>query len=267
MPCVEHQHCIPLDEEDPETIWRYMDFTQFVSILENEELFLPRADNLGDSFEGSLPHQNEEARRRELENYPAEWPESLLPKFRRICTRHTFLSCWHLNEVESAAMWDLYLKSNQGLCIESSISNLESALENTNQEIYLSKVNYVDYREEVLEDRMEQGIITDTLSPFLHKRKSFSHENEFRAVIHDPPWADSESSIVTSEDIRQSNLENSAYESGRTVNIDVKQLIDSIRISHEAESWISDLVRNVCETHDLDSDLVIESAMEDNPSY
>jgi len=244
-----------------------MDFTQFVSILENEELFLPRADNLGDSFEGSLPHQNKEVRRSKLKDYPPEWPESLLPKFRRICTRHTFLSCWHMNDVESAAMWDLYLKSNQGLCIESSISDLELALEDSNQEIYLSKIEYADYREEILEDRMEQGIITDTLSPFLYKRKSFSHENEFRAIIHDPPWVDSESGIVSSEDIRQSDLEESAYESGRTVNVDIQNLIDSIRISPEAEPWIFDLVKSVCNTHGLDSDLVIESEMGDSPSY
>lgn len=244
-----------------------MDFTQFVSILENEELFLPRADKLGDSFEGSIPHQNDEARRKELENHPAEWPERLLPKLREICRRHTFLSCWHMNDVESAAMWDLYLKSNQGLCIESSISDLRCALEDSSQEIYLSKIEYVDYRDEILEDRMEQGIITDTLTPFLYKRKSFSHENEFRAIIHDPPWVDSESNILTPEDIRELDREELAYEPGKTVNVDIQTLIGSIKISAEAEPWISDLVKSVCETHGLNSDLVEESAMGDSPSY
>jgi len=34
-------------------IWRYMDFTKFVSMLEEAGLFFARLDRLGDPFEGS----------------------------------------------------------------------------------------------------------------------------------------------------------------------------------------------------------------------
>jgi len=36
-------------------IWRFMDFTKFVSMLEESGLFFARLDRLGDPFEGSLP--------------------------------------------------------------------------------------------------------------------------------------------------------------------------------------------------------------------
>ena len=39
-------------------LWRYMDFTKFVSLLETRTLFLARADKLGDPFEGSVPKNN-----------------------------------------------------------------------------------------------------------------------------------------------------------------------------------------------------------------
>ncbi len=37
---------------ESERIWRYMDFTKFVSMLHSESLFFCRADKLSDPFEG-----------------------------------------------------------------------------------------------------------------------------------------------------------------------------------------------------------------------
>ena len=43
-------------------IWRYLDFTKFVSMLEKKALFFVRADKLGDQFEGSFSKANLELR-------------------------------------------------------------------------------------------------------------------------------------------------------------------------------------------------------------
>ena len=49
----EHEYLdIPPDDV---VLWRYMDFTKFVSLLEKSALFFPRADKLGDPFEGYWP--------------------------------------------------------------------------------------------------------------------------------------------------------------------------------------------------------------------
>ena len=53
-------------EEHPEfhsppseaVLWRYMDFTKFVSLLDRQALFFARSDKLGDPFEGSFPRGN-----------------------------------------------------------------------------------------------------------------------------------------------------------------------------------------------------------------
>ena len=47
---------------DDAILWRYMDFTKFVSLLEKQALFFARADKLGDSFEGSLSQVNKTLR-------------------------------------------------------------------------------------------------------------------------------------------------------------------------------------------------------------
>ena len=57
----------PDDEEIK--VWRYMDFTKLISLIDSRRLFFARADKLGDSFEGSYPKINIQKR--------AQLPKSL----------------------------------------------------------------------------------------------------------------------------------------------------------------------------------------------
>ena len=41
--------------KDNSKIWRYMDFTKFIDMLDKSALFFTRVDKLGDPFEGSCP--------------------------------------------------------------------------------------------------------------------------------------------------------------------------------------------------------------------
>ena len=50
----EHQDLTPPSPDA--TLWRYMDFTKFASVLEKQSLFFARANELEDPFEGYLPY-------------------------------------------------------------------------------------------------------------------------------------------------------------------------------------------------------------------
>src|SRR5207248_1539762 len=89
---------------------------------------------------------------------------------------HTAINCWHLNDHESAAMWKLYLKSDDGVAIQSTYRNLRDCFNLTEERIFLGLVRYVDYERDVI----PEGTM---FTPFIHKRKSFQHENEVRALI------------------------------------------------------------------------------------
>ena len=52
--------------DDNKKIWRYMDFTKFIDILENEALFFTRSDRFEDKFEGTLPIANEVIKRKKI---------------------------------------------------------------------------------------------------------------------------------------------------------------------------------------------------------
>jgi len=51
--------------DDLVKIWRYMDFTKFVSLLEKRSLYFPRIDQLEDTFEYAIPVRTQKA----LEEY------------------------------------------------------------------------------------------------------------------------------------------------------------------------------------------------------
>jgi hypothetical protein len=59
------------DDENTK-VWRYMDFTKLVSLVDSRRLFFSRADRLGDPFEGSWPRINVQARSYTPESIPAE---------------------------------------------------------------------------------------------------------------------------------------------------------------------------------------------------
>jgi len=125
---------------DPETkIWRYMDFTKLVSMIDKNALYFSAIDSLEDPLEGSLTEKNVEDRRN-FDKFLAQMEENNLLKrstskgfniheAMRELRKHMFVNCWHINEEESAAMWKLYLKSDEGIAIESTSKRLESNLD------------------------------------------------------------------------------------------------------------------------------------------
>ena len=90
-------------------IWRFMDFTKFVSLITKNALFFSRADKLGDPFEGSWPRNSIEKRpeilgtgvdkvvAKEISNNYGQYSKKLIT--------HAAINCWHANKYESAAMW------------------------------------------------------------------------------------------------------------------------------------------------------------------
>jgi hypothetical protein len=74
-------------------------------MLEHQGIYLSRADLLGDPFEGSVTANNqtkwaELARRHGISADAA----SGLSKYRTAMRKEVYINCWHLSDVESAAM-------------------------------------------------------------------------------------------------------------------------------------------------------------------
>ena len=107
MPASDHTSFEPPSNPDIK-IWRYMDFTKFVSMLENQGLFFSRADKLGDRFEGTYPKAEFETwmKNSATIGVPAG-ATSAHRKIMQAVRKWTVVNCWHMNDHESAAMWKL----------------------------------------------------------------------------------------------------------------------------------------------------------------
>ena len=214
-----------------------MDITKLMWVLQNKALYFARADTLGDPFEGhytrsknlELAHLINQA----CKDTPPDSPEWKLKSdevtqfFNDSLRTHSqwklyhYVNCWHLNPHESGAMWKLYTSMNEAVCIKTTYKKLATCLpDNT----FLGKVTYIDYDNDHI--RPDNGF-----NFIMHKRNSYSHEQEVRAVF----WI--------MQDVNSKYLPPAGKPKfGHNVDIDPKELIEEIYISPKAVPPLLDVV-------------------------
>ena len=248
------EHPVFIYPDNPDIkVWRYLDFTKLISLIDTRRLFFSRADLFDDPFEGSYPKINVKAR----EFVPPEIPLEGRAKFveamkkmgntNRHWPKYTAISCWHMNEYESAAMWSLYLKSDEGIAVQSTFKKLKKSIIDE-EKVYLGLVKYIDYEK----DYIEAGNI---LGPFVHKRKSFEHERELRGVLM--KWPTSSGTI---------NFKNETITGGVPVKVDIEELIEKIYVAPNSPIWFADLVRTAIKRYGYDIE-VIHSKLNNSPMF
>lgn len=242
--------------EENAKLWRYMDFTKLVSLISTQQLYFCRADKFKDKFEGRLFGFQVEDMRKNLERIIGEY--EVYGTDRRIvidssvieqaeiltdqayymadCDRErTFVNCWHLNEYESAAMWDLYLKSNEGIAIQTNFGRLKRSLNCCKENIYIGRVKYIDHNKE--------SNFGNGLSPFFTKRNSFSHEQEVRLLYS--ATLDNNSNALPDKNIIGVNFQ-----------INLEDLIESVYVSPDAAPWFVDVVKVVLNKFNIDVEVI-----------
>lgn len=244
----EWESRLPPEPEGNLIIWRYMDFTQFVSLLENESLWFSRLDQFEDPFEGALPDAN-------ISTFDIRYKKHDLQiegykkyvEFTKSLKKMIYSNCWHQNDRESAAMWKLYLEGPLGVAIKSTVDDLRDSIDPSAPVKHIREVEYIDYETEVV----PEGSLFTTA--FI-KRKSFNHENEIRAVYgnFDPVKMDVDSNRYEESEnyklTKLTGLKESDFgelPEGEPIDVDLDRLINEIHVSPTADEWFADLVSNV----------------------
>jgi len=203
-------------------VWRYMDFTNYIWTLESSALYFSRIDLLGDPFEGTTTAASNDAMMKVMNRPPGsqrsqrDWAESNA-KLRRDVRRGIFVNCWHMNDHESEAMWRQYAKSDQAIAIQTSYRRLVDAFDST---IIVGAVRYTDYDHAVFP-------MSNALWPAAHKRLSFKHENEVRAL--------------------KFAMEDGGGRLGHSVSVDLAKLVERIYVSPSSPSWYEKLAERLTE--------------------
>ena len=238
------------------TLWRYMDFTKFVSLLDKQALFFTRADKLEDSFEGYLPNLCRAGMREFIEELSDPDRHKILQEsiaFTKALPRFTLMSCWHENHHESAAMWKLYSKDDNGIAIKTDFDSFAKSF-TASQVIHIGRISYVDYETHFFADKW-------WILPFLCKRRSFEHEREIRAIVQIIP-----TKVGKAEKYKPVDLSQDICDVGNYYEVDLSLLIQEVVIGPYAPDWLLELVQSVAARYNLEAP-VVRSTLADNPTW
>ena len=256
-----------------------MDFIKFIGLLDSKSLFFPRASLFEDGHEGSISQEtintrlrinnevlesvkvktamnesNEDSLRKLLESKAKIKSDRLSLK-----RNWTYVSCWHMNDHESAAMWKLY--ANQSIAIQSTSNRLYDCLEKYIVQEPESRrfgvVNYIDYN---LDKVPEDGY----LSEYFFKRKSFSHEAELRVVIQDIPKIIGEPDKFGGNQVTYLWFKEPV--DGKSFEININDLIEEVYVAPTSQEWFVRLLKRVLEKYGFNKE-VRKSSLDSNPLY
>jgi hypothetical protein len=159
--------CFPQPQDTSVRVWRYLDLAKFIWILENQKLWLSRLDSLKDPYEGSTPTVLSAARDQLFPEPAWEQFRNQQKQLNRNNRAYTYVSCWHLGNAESEAMWRLYCQDKQGIALQTSYKKLVESIAH-DPYLYIGYVTYIDYEHEwwFPDNNM--------FYPLMHKRVSFA---------------------------------------------------------------------------------------------
>jgi hypothetical protein len=235
-------------------IWRYIDLAKYISLLDQSALYFCRGDKLVDRFEGSLPRPNFIARSTfpnfnmlgQSSDGRIETVGESVARAATLARTQAFVNCWHMNNDESAAMWQLYSSNAQGIAIRSTYQAFCNAFTNYLHAVYIGIIKYIDYdREAIINRRSNMPLLTGALEPLLYKRRSYQHEAELRAVV---TWQ------VPHDELPQI-MWREPEETGVLVPVDLDRLIESVFVAPNAEPWFHQVVTSVSAKYGLSSPL------------
>jgi hypothetical protein len=232
-------------------LWRYLDVPKFLSMLEYRSLFFCRMDKLGDAFESSVPKNMTDMYQAEVERQLGlgtedgkKIAETLRHNTRafvwsaNVAALCCYANCWHINQRESDAMWAAYLKTPEGVALQSSPARLVSSLSRSPVEIHIGRVEYVDYENA---NFLNADGTMNTFNYVVKKRLEYQHEKELRAVIWNTP---------------ENGAAFSSNPVGAMVPTDLDKLIKRIVVSPNSSRWFHDLIVAIARRYAIRSPVV-----------
>ena len=141
------------------TIWRYLDFTKFVALLDTQELFFAPVAAFEDRFEGSYSSANIDGRKEFwARTSDVDDPERMAEnhaELARELPRWVFANCWSLSEIESAAFWSRYVPATGAVAVRSTVWDLAESFRlpepiDGRSDLDIGMVDYLDYDSDLI---------------------------------------------------------------------------------------------------------------------
>jgi hypothetical protein len=232
-----------------ERVWRYMSFARFVWLLQKRQLWLSRADLLGDPWEIVLVGEqlkfviSRHPPRALFSEQPHESAEDRSARIIKLWRRSTFVNCWSTSEHESHALWRIYCRSAEGIALQTTLAKLSDSAVG----LPVLRVTY-----EGPGSTRRTPTINDLVTK---KRPMFAYEREVRIVHSEIDNIDNQ--VIPDEGIL-----------GLPVAWDPERHIECIRVHPEADFSFFETVTGVIEKYaPALRGCVKWSAMRDGPPF
>jgi hypothetical protein len=229
--------------EDDKMLWRYLDLPRYIDLLIKKKIFFCRADRFEDPFEGKFNKLSEE----QFVNSSSEKSGASIADFLKLHSRKrmtTTVNCWHQNNDENYAMWQIYSRGDFGIAIQTDFKTLKESFHVADEPVYIGKVNYFDESAETLP-------LNGEYAPFLNKRNVYNYENEIRCCY----------SVEKAND-EDFNWENTEEPNGVFIPIDLEKLIKKLYISPNSPKWFKDVVKDINSKYGIDAELIQSKVFE-----
>lgn len=239
--------------KDNEFLWRYFDLHKFLNLLHSKKFRFARMDKFEDPLEG-IPLsalitfqskidlnliQNVTLSELILDPQLSENIPSLLRRRLNAINgiqKSTFVTCWFYEQRESVAMWNLYSNA-EGIALKIPFGAIKKLLKVDHEAISAYYGGRVDYQDFTRLDPYETNSALKVKKVALRKDESFSHEKEFRFVVH----------------TNSHTLEHTGIDSNP---IDLKKLKMNVVCHPRMASWKKDNIRTLLEEEGLGSALI-----------
>ena len=240
----------PSEPEATATLWRYMSFAKFFSLLDRKALFFSLVGDMEDRYEGFIypPMPREEGDH-------LQQAERLGHEVLRKMARTALISCWTESTHESSLMWESYTNT-EGVAVRTSFQNLQKSIASVaDLPVTFGQVKYVDYRRE--------EVPRFAWAPLFHKRMEYRGEDEVRAVLPGPPFQASDLQLHTEAPDFPLDPD-VAQQRGRYVAVDLEILVDEVVLPPHAKPWFAQAVNWVLHGSSIRA-RVTRSAIESPP--
>lgn len=262
--------------DDDTVIWRYMDFTKFMSLITQSALWFSRLDKLQleDPMEGRMP--NAEYKKLKEFYLSANWAnfsygngsgmiggdnQTHIPgmvtlnqteiaemEFNGLLKRNyfeaynTYVNCWHIGEHENYAMWKVYGSEKNSVAIKSTFGRLKHSLgKDKDYSIQCGTVDYIDYEN----DELKMSALVNSGGRIITKSHYYRSEQEFRLFYNDYGYMNTICKPHMPYSIEPEGDVLNRYPAGRQVPVDFNMMIDSIILNPDCDACFENVIRNI----------------------
>ncbi len=258
-------------------LWRYMDITKFISMLETRSIHFTQLNRIAakeDIYEGYCTNadlknltneiiaHNKETKKEQIDyNAVLNDVNEFIKHFRL----NVGISSWYINKHESSAMWKIYSKDS-GLAIKTNVKKLTESLHKLqpNRIIKSYKIKYLDYNNKPIMNLPELYNLIGEYRHYLNNKMVIPHEFSQKIAEYFEPFSfckrhsfrtECEFRLLTYLNVPESNYMYDTF--GDNLGIVLDDVIEEVRPSPYTENWVKDLIRKLMIRYNINTEKLI----------